>query len=126
VYSDNGDTPTWVVEGKSGSEYHRGFQSLLPSDAISLTNGAVITPTATYQPIKSAGSVTVTISITDDNESAFYPGTMLRLVNTSATSILIADSGNVKLASNWTGGQYDSLALMFDGTYWLEIARSDN
>jgi hypothetical protein len=53
-------------------------------------------------------------------------GTIVRLVNTSNTTINMADSDNVKLSAAWAAGQYDTLTLASDGTYLLEMARSNN
>jgi hypothetical protein len=104
------------------------FVEFTPGTTISVTNGASFTPTATLQPIQSAGSVTPTLSVTNSAGSAYAAGTLLRLLNISATTIVLADSGTVKLAGAWTAGQYDSLTLIFDATTstWIEIGRSDN
>jgi hypothetical protein len=37
-----------------------------------------------------------------------------------------AVSGNHRLSATWTAGQYDSLSLTWDGTDWIEDARSAN
>jgi len=87
--------------------------------AISVTNGAVFTPTGTYQPIKSAGTVTPTVAVGT-------AGDLLVLINTSNTTINIADSGTMMLSSAVALGQYDSLTLWCDGTNWIEIATSNN
>lgn len=89
--------------------------------AISPTDGGIITATGTYQPLSSAGSVTVTIAT-----AGVTTGTHLILENTTATSILILNTGTAKLAGDATLGQYDSIHLRFDGTNWIEISRSDN
>ena len=88
---------------------------------ISPTDGGVITPTGTYQPLSSAGTVTPTIAT-----GAATAGDTLMLVNTTATTINIADSGTAKLSAAAALGQYDTLTLLFDGTNWLELDRSDN
>ncbi len=38
----------------------------------------------------------------------------------------IADSGNAALSATWTPGQYDTLHLVWTGSTWAEISRSDN
>lgn len=43
-----------------------------------------------------------------------------------ATTAQLADSALNKLSAAWEPLQYDSLALMWDGTYWIETARVDN
>jgi hypothetical protein len=34
--------------------------------------------------------------------------------------------GNVKLSSDWQAGTYDTLMLLWNGSYWLELSRSNN
>lgn len=43
-----------------------------------------------------------------------------------ATTAQLADSGINKLSAAWEPTQYDSLRLMWDGTYWVELSRADN
>jgi hypothetical protein len=81
---------------------------------------SVITPTASYQPIQSAGSVTVTNVAT----ATFSAGQVVNLINTANTSILFTNGTSLKLpsATNLTLGQYDTLTLWFDGTRWIAVA----
>jgi len=48
------------------------------------------------------------------------------LVNTAAQDVLIQDTANQVLSADITLNQYDTLTLLFDGTRWLELARSNN
>ncbi len=41
----------------------------------------------------------------------------------SSTTCELADTGTMKLITNWVPVQYDTLTLMSDGTNWLEISR---
>lgn len=41
----------------------------------------------------------------------------------SSTTCELADSGTMKLITNWVPVQYDTLSLMSDGTNWLEVSR---
>jgi len=97
------------------------FEKFTACTVISPTDGAVITPTCTYQRFSSAGEVTPTITTT-----GITTGTLLVLINTTNTTINLADTGTAKLSAAWAGGQYDALVLWFDGTNWIEISRSDN
>ena len=97
------------------------FEKFTACTVISPTDGAVITPTCTYQRLSSAGEVTPTITTT-----GITTGTLLVLINTTNTTINLADTGTAKLSAAWAGGQYDALVLWFDGTNWIEISRSDN
>jgi hypothetical protein len=105
-----------------------GMPAFTAGTTISPTNGGVITPTATLQPISSAGTVTPTLSITDATGTAYANNTLLILYNTSATSIVFADSGTLNTTGTITLGQYDTLMLRFDtasGT-WVELSTSNN
>jgi len=87
--------------------------------AITVTNGAAFAPTGTYQPIQAAGEVTPTVTIGT-------AGDLLVLINTSAQTINIADTGTTMLTAAGALGQYDSLTLWCDGTNWIEISRANN
>lgn len=88
--------------------------------AISVTMNAIITPTGTYQPLESAGTVN-TASV-----AAGTAGDLLVLVNTVNTSIVLTDTGTLKLGGNRTLGQYDTLTLWSDGTNWVELSFTNN
>lgn len=94
--------------------------TISPQTAISLTEGAVITPTGMYQPIESAGNVTITSIVTGT------AGDLLYLVNTAAHTIKLPDAGTLKLSGELDLGQYDTVLLMSDGTNWIQIATSNN
>lgn len=87
--------------------------------AITVTNGAAFIVTGSYQPIQAAGEVTPTITMG-------AAGDTVVLVNVSAQTINIADTGTTMLSAAWAAGQYDTLTLICDGTNWLELSRSDN
>jgi len=105
----------------SGEVQAGTFLNFTAATSITATNGNPITATASYQPITAAGEVTPTIET-----SGFTAGDVLTLINTSAQTINIADTGNQVLSAAAALGQYDVLALWFDGTRWIEISRSDN
>ena len=87
--------------------------------SITVTNGAAFTATGTYQPITAAGTVTPTLTVGT-------AGDVVVLINTSAQTINIADSGTMMLNVAVALGQYDTLMLWCDGTNWLQIATADN
>lgn len=89
--------------------------------SITVTNGNPFTPTGTYQPITAAAEVTPTIAT-----GGATAGDLLIVVNTSAQTINLADSGNQALSAAAALGQSDTLVLLFDGTNWVELDRSDN
>ena len=97
-----------------------GLFSIAAEVAISVTNGGAFTPTGTYQPLTSGGTVTPTIT------AGAQTGRLVTLINTSATTINLADSGTLKLSAAAALGQYDVLQLISDGTNWIELGRSNN
>lgn len=86
---------------------------------LTVTNGAVFTPTGTLQGLTSAGSVTPTIAIPST-------GKTLVLVNLGSNTINLADTGTLKLSAAFAMGTGDTLTLISDGTNLYELARSDN
>jgi len=98
------------------------FAGLLTADAataITVTDGAGLAPAGAFQPIQAAGEVTPTITIP-------AAGRMVCLVNVSAQTINVADTGNQVLAGAWAAGQYDALCGWSDGTRFIELTRSNN
>lgn len=91
-----------------------------PADTITITQGATLTAEASYQPITAAGAVSFG-AITAETA-----GTFLRLINVGSNTITISDTGTLKLSGNIALGQYDSLALLSDGTNWIQMGTSDN
>ena len=87
--------------------------------SITVTDATTFTITGTYQPITAAGEVTPTIA-------AGTAGDLVVIVNTSAQTINIADSGTVALTAAAALGQNDTLTLLSNGTTWLEVSRADN
>jgi hypothetical protein len=87
---------------------------------ISVTQGATITPTASYQPLQSAGNVSTAAIATGS------AGDLLILINAADTTITISDTGTLKLSGNIALGQFDALTLISDGTNWTQIATSNN
>lgn len=104
----------------SGNTIVSGYARVASVTAISITNGCTITPTGTYQPLESAGTVGCGDIVTGT------AGDSLVLINTSDTSITITDTGSLKLGSNRVLAQYDSLELWSDGTYWIEVGYAEN
>ena len=91
---------------------------LSPRAAITATTGALVS-TGFFQPLTSSGTVTPTITPgTTGTTTCFY--------NTSATSIVFVDTGNVVLSGDFTLGQYDMLCGRSDGTRWIEFSETDN
>lgn len=97
------------------------FVQITPQTAISVTDGSVITPTGSYQPLESAGAVTATLS------SGCTAGRDVTLVNTVAQAIVISETATSALSGNATLNQYDAMQFLCDGTRWIQVApESDN
>jgi len=103
------------------------FLAFTAQTAVSITEGAIITPTGTYQPLTSAAAVTTSTSC------AIYSGTvkgqLLVLTNENASDAIIIDDGaNTNLGGNktLTGGEGDGLYLMWDEADWFCIGYNDN
>lgn len=127
-YSDNLSSETARVDGATGNFTTDGGVdvgtdlNLTPATAITVTDGTVITPTGTYQPLIGSGTVTAATVATGGAAT----GDLVVFINTATDVINIADSGNVSLSAAAALGQYDTLTLLFDGTAWRETARSNN
>lgn len=53
-------------------------------------------------------------------------GQIYVLVGPASNQCELADTGIQKLSGTWTPGATDTLTLLFDGTNFLELSRSDN
>lgn len=101
------------------------FLNLSEQTAISVTAGAILTPTGTYQPLTSAAAVTTSTSC------AVYTGTtgnVVIFVNENASDIITIDGtgGNVECKSDQALGSGDSLMMMWDGLDWQCLSDHDN
>lgn len=94
--------------------------------AISVTAGAVITPTGTYQPLTSAAAVTC------DTTTCIFTGTtagdLLLLENQNASDTITIDGtgGTVECKADVVLGAGDTLLLFWDGADWQCISNYDN
>lgn len=87
-----------------------------------IAQDTVINADYSYQPISSTGTVSTSVIAT----STALAGQWLTLVNVANTSIVLTDTGVLKLSGNLTLGQYDSVRLVFDGTNWIQVSTSNN
>lgn len=115
-----GDTTVAGTLGVTGAATFASNMIISPGAVITVTQDLTITPTSSYQPLASAGTVgTAAIA-------AGTAGQVVRLVNSTNTSIVLTDTGTLKLSGNLTLGQYDSVSLISDGTNWVQLATSNN
>lgn len=53
-------------------------------------------------------------------------GQVVILIGTTSTGYTLSDNSNTALSSSFTIGNGDSITLLFNGTLWVELARSNN
>lgn len=92
---------------------------MVPPDALTVTNGSVITPTAAVMELTSAGAVGAELINAGD-------GQLLILVNTGANAITITDTATIESTGDIVLGQYDTLTLIGIGVKWYQLATSNN
>ena len=99
---------------------------LTAQTTLSVTAGSAITPTGTYMPVQSSG--TITTSGTTAIVSGTVAGQLLWLVDVHASNtVAISDTANTNLsASVIVLGPGDTLLLFWDGADWVQLSRSDN
>jgi hypothetical protein len=95
------------------------FLRLTAATSITVTNGGTLTPTGSYQPITAAGTSGISLG-------TGAAGNYACIVNASAQTITITDTGTFVGAGNAALGQNDSVCAIFDGTNWVEVSRANN
>ena len=105
----------------TGATELRGPVTLYPQTAISVTDGMTVTPRGAFQPLMSAGDVTVTVLL-----GCNAAGRQVTLVNVTTPTITFPATGALKLSADAALGQFDSLSLLCGGADWIETARADN
>jgi hypothetical protein len=116
--TSGGANITGDIDGSA--EFQVGtFLNLTAQTEISVTNGAVFTPTGSYQLIAAAAEVTPTISTT-----GFSVGDLLELHNTEAPVINFEAGGTQLLKDDYPMDQYDVLGLRWNGSAWVELYRT--
>lgn len=91
----------------------------IPPAALTVTDGAVITPTATVMELTAAGAVGAELINAGD-------GQLLILVNTGAQTITISDTATIESTGDIALGAADTLTLIGVGVKWYELASSNN
>lgn len=92
---------------------------LIPPAALTVTDGAVITPTAAFMELTAAGAVGAELPAAGD-------GQLLILLNVGAQTITISDTATIESTGDIALGQYDSLTLIGSGVKWYQVAASNN
>jgi len=132
MYSDDHSTQKFHADGATGNLATAGnvttgnFLSIGAQTAISVTAGATITPTGTFQPLESSGAVTTSTSEAVADGSSV--GDLLILMNTNASDIITIDGtgGNVECKADVALGAGDTLFLIWEGDDWYCLSGYDN
>ena len=95
------------------------FLGLTKTGSLTVASGGTITPTASMQMLTAAGAVSAGMGLGTS-------GQIVTLINTGTNAITISDTVNSQLSGNIALGQYDSLTVVFDGTYWIQLATANN
>lgn len=95
------------------------YLSAAPQGEITVTNGGVITPTGTLQLLTAAGAVGASLGTGSS-------GDVVSFINTANQTITISDTTGTMLSANAALGQWDTLTVVYYGTSWIELARSNN
>ena len=87
---------------------------------LTITGTQTYTPTASYYALNPTSTLTLTLG-TGDNDGDF-----LWLINVSAQSVVVVDTGATAGGGNRTLGQNDVIGFVWDNTKWIEAFYSDN
>lgn len=96
-----------------------GQTYFVPGDALTVTDGGIITPTTTVLELTAAGTVGAEMGVAGD-------GQLVTLINTVNQTITITETAGARMAGNFAMGQYDTITFMGAGVTWFEVARSNN
>jgi uncharacterized protein YaiE (UPF0345 family) len=126
------DTSNFTVSGSTGavatlSSVSVGTWVKLGAAApISVTGGATIAPTGTYQPLTSASGVTCNTTTCIANGTTAGDLLILSNANVSDTITIDGAGGNVECKSDIILGTGDTLMLIWNGSDWNCLGTHDN
>lgn len=87
--------------------------------------GFSLQPYSEYLVVSSSASRTSSTTMAITNGT--YVGQRILIEGTDNTNtIIIKDTANTQLAGDATLGIYDTLLVVWNGIYWIEISRSNN
>lgn len=101
-----------------GSETVLVLDSCMSQDNTTVASASTLTPPAIGNVISVTGTTTI------NNVQVSRVGRIITLLFTD--SVTVNDTGNLKLAGAFSATADDTLTLVYDGSYWLEISRSAN
>lgn len=132
VYSDAGSSQTLSLDGATGDINSEGdlnladWMTIEVQTAISVTAGAIITPTGTYQPLTSAAAVTTSTSAAIQNGTTDGQLLILRNDNAADTITIDGTGGNVECKADVVLGAEDTLTLIWNSADWVCLSGYDN
>ncbi|MBX3042079.1 MAG: hypothetical protein KIT33_11140 [Candidatus Kapabacteria bacterium] len=105
-----------------------GIGEIAPGTKLHINGGVVFSPVdnsnssitvgdRSYIKVSNDGSITLTGGVT---------GQFLVLQKTGSGTTTLADGSGTKLTGNWEGSIDDTITLIFDGSDWVELSRSNN
>lgn len=97
--------------------------------SISANGNLIYTPSVESEnTINTAGKTYIKVNyngtITLSNGTT--AGQVIILQKISSETATLENSDNCKITGNWDGSEYDIIQLIWDGTAWVEISRSNN
>jgi len=98
------------------------FYRAQPRTTIVITNAATLNSTGSYQRISAIG----TAGTSGEAVTVKPAGTILFLVNVGVGTITFTESTHLKSAGNIVLGPTDTATLLSDGTFWTQMALSNN
>ncbi len=116
------DPATWITEATAITALvvRDNFVAQIEDSIKLIASAAAIEITSAYHEINGTTAIT----------SATFPADVIGFVSVwrgvDATGPLVTDGMNLNLNGNFTLGQDDTLALIWDGTNWNEVSRSVN
>jgi hypothetical protein len=93
-----------------------------PQPILTLTMNGWLTPTGSFQPIRSAGAV----GVSGGRIAPGAQGQFLYLYNMGAQTITISETTGLVSAGNIALGALDAATLVYSGTTWIQLAGSNN
>ena len=110
--------------GFSGRRYDTVTSLTIADDGAGSSPAGTVTPVTNYNEINCQDANGCTASVSETNA---IEGQDIRIVVISTNTVIISDTaGQTEMVANFTMGQYDNLSFVYEGTTWVETARSNN
>jgi len=104
-----------------------GVLSVGPIGPTLTVTGNAVTITTSFHAVNSTSSTASVRQIHNVLGGQAGDIVIFKVATGSNTVVLVDNTGNLKLAGNFSlDALYDSIVLLFDGTKWIELCRSNN